>query len=197
MLWCLVLHSMKIRCKWAEVGSLLDVEYHDNEWGVPVHDDTKLFEFLLLETAQAGLSWSIILKKREAYRKSFDNFDFNKIAQYDQEKHQELFVNPSIIRNKSKIQSVVKNANAFIKVQDQFGTFDSYLWSFVDGVPKQNQWITCEDVPLRTSISDLLSDDLKMRSFIFVGSITCYAMMQAIGMVNDHIISCFRHNELR
>ncbi len=197
MLWCLVLYSMKIRCKWTEVGSLLDVEYHDNEWGVPVHDDTKLFEFLLLETAQAGLSWSIILKKREAYRKSFDNFDVNKIAQYDQEKLQELFVNPSIIRNKSKIQSVVKNANAFIKVQDQFGTFDSYLWSFVDGVPKQNQWITCEDVPLRTSISDLLSDDLKMRSFIFVGSITCYAMMQAIGMVNDHIISCFRHNELR
>ncbi len=188
---------MKIRCKWTEVGSLLDVEYHDNEWGVPVHDDTKLFEFLLLETAQAGLSWSIILKKREAYRKSFDNFDVNKIAQYDQEKLQELFVNPSIIRNKSKIQSVVKNANAFIKVQDQFGTFDSYLWSFVDGVPKQNQWITCEDVPLRTSISDLLSDDLKMRSFIFVGSITCYAMMQAIGMVNDHIISCFRRNELR
>jgi DNA-3-methyladenine glycosylase I len=188
---------MKIRCKWAEVGSLLDVEYHDNEWGVPVHDDTKLFEFLLLETAQAGLSWSIILKKREAYRKSFDDFDANKIAQYDQEKLQELFVNPSVIRNKSKIHSVVKNANAFIKVRDQFGTFDSYLWSFVDGVPKQNQWINSEDVPLRTPISDLLSDDLKMRNFIFVGSITCYAMMQAIGMVNDHIISCFRHNELR
>ncbi len=188
---------MKIRCKWAEEGTLLDVKYHDNEWGVPVHDDNKLFEFLLLETAQAGLSWSIILKKREAYRESFDNFDVNKIAQYDQEKLQELFVNSSIIRNKSKIQSVVKNANAFIKVQDQFGTFDSYLWSFVDGVPIQNQWINYEDVPSRTKISDKLSDDLKKRSFKFVGSVTCYAIMQAIGMVNDHVTSCFRHDELR
>ncbi|HEY7572809.1 MAG TPA: DNA-3-methyladenine glycosylase I [Nitrososphaeraceae archaeon] len=188
---------MKIRCKWAEVGTLLDVEYHDNEWGVPVHDDNKLFEFLLLETAQAGLSWSIVLKKRQAYRKSFDNFDVNKIAQYGHEKLQELFVNPSIIRNKSKIQSVVINANAFIKIQNQFGTFDSYLWSFVNGVPIQNQWINCEDVPSRTKISDILSDDLKKRNFKFVGSVTCYAIMQAIGMVNDHVTSCFRYDDLR
>jgi DNA-3-methyladenine glycosylase I len=187
---------MKVRCKWAEIGSVIDVEYHDNEWAVPVHDDNKLFEFLLLESAQAGLSWSTILKKREAYRKAFDNFDIQKIARYDEEKLQQLFTNSSIIRNKLKIRSVVKNANAFIKIQNEFGSFDSYLWSFVDGVPIQNNWNNWKDVPSRTQISDLLSNDLKNRGFIFVGSIICYSMMQAIGMVNDHITSCFRHKEL-
>jgi DNA-3-methyladenine glycosylase I len=187
---------MKVRCKWAEIGSVIDVEYHDNEWAVPVHDDNKLFEFLLLESAQAGLSWSTILKKREAYRKAFDNFDVQKIARYDEEKLQQLFTNSSIIRNRLKIRSVVKNANSFIKVQNEFGSFDSYLWSFVDGVPKQNNWNNWKDVPSRTQISDLLSNDLKRRGFIFVGSIICYSMMQAIGMVNDHITSCFRHKEL-
>lgn len=187
---------MKVRCKWAEIGSTIDVEYHDNEWAVPVHDDNKLFEFLLLESAQAGLSWSTILKKREAYRKAFDNFEIQKISRYDEEKLQQLFTNSSIIRNKLKIRSVVKNANAFIKVQNEFGSFDSYLWSFVDGVPIQNNWDNWKDVPSRTQISDLLSNDLKRRGFIFVGSIICYSMMQAIGMVNDHITSCFRHKEL-
>jgi DNA-3-methyladenine glycosylase I len=188
---------MKVRCKWAEIGSVIDVEYHDNEWAVPVHDDNRLFEFLLLESAQAGLSWSTILKKREAYRKAFDNFDVQKIARYDEEKLQQLITNSSIIRNKLKIRSVVKNANAFIKVQNEFGSFDSYLWSFVDGVPKQNNWNNWKNVPSRTQISDLLSNDLKRRGFIFVGSIICYSMMQAIGMVNDHITSCFRHKELK
>src|SRR6476660_1714735 len=144
---------MKVRCKWAEIGSVIDVEYHDNEWAVPVHDDNRLFEFLLLESAQAGLSWSTILKKREAYRKAFDNFDVQKIARYDEEKLQQLITNSSIIRNKLKIRSVVKNANAFIKVQNEVGSFDSYLWSFVDGAPIQNNWSNWKDVPSRTQIS--------------------------------------------
>jgi DNA-3-methyladenine glycosylase I len=187
---------MKVRCKWAEMGNLIDIEYHDNEWAVPVHDDNKLFEFLLLESAQAGLNWSTILRKREAYRKAFDNFDVHKIALYDEEKLQQLVTNPLIIRNRSKIQSAVKNANAFIRVQKDFSSFDSYLWSFVDGNPKQNNWKSCTEVPSRTQTSDLLSNDLKKRGFIFVGSVICYSMMQAIGMVNDHIISCFRHKDL-
>ena len=179
------------------MGSLIDIEYHDNEWAVPVHDDYKLLEFLLLETAQAGLSWSIILKKREAYRNAFDGFDVGKIARYDQAKLQQLLANPSIIRNKLKIQSVVKNANAFMKVQHEYGTFDSYLWSFVGGEPEQNDWDDWKDVPSRTQISDCLSNNLKKKGFTFVGSITCYSMMQAIGMVNDHITSCFRYLELK
>jgi DNA-3-methyladenine glycosylase I len=187
---------MKVRCKWAENGSLIDVEYHDNEWAVPVHNDNKLFEFLLLESAQAGLSWAIILKKREGYRRAFDNFDVQKIANYDKGMLQQLLTNPSIIRNRLKIQSVVKNARAFIRVQKEFGSFDSYLWSFVHGKPKQNHWKSWTDVPSRTQISDVLSNDLKKRGFIFVGSIICYSMMQAVGMVNDHIICCFRYKEL-
>jgi DNA-3-methyladenine glycosylase I len=194
--WSIDYKQMKVRCKWAEMGNLIDIEYHDNEWAVPVHDDNKLFEFLLLESAQAGLNWSTILRKREAYRKAFDNFDVHKIALYDEEKLQQLVTNPLIIRNRSKIQSAVKNANAFIRVQKDFSSFDSYLWSFVDGNPKQNNWKSCTEVPSRTQTSDLLSNDLKKRGFIFVGSVICYSMMQAIGMVNDHIISCFRHKDL-
>jgi DNA-3-methyladenine glycosylase I len=187
---------MKVRCKWVETGSLIDIEYHDNEWAVPVHNDNKLFEFLLLESAQAGLSWSTILKKREGYRKAFDNFDFQKIAKYDKGKLQLLLEDPSIIRNKLKIQSAVKNARAFMSVQKEFGSFDSYLWSFVDEKPKQNHWQTWTDVPSKTQISDVLSNDLKKRDFIFVGSTICYSMMQAIGMVNDHTICCYRYKEL-
>jgi len=187
---------MKVRCKWAENGTPIDVEYHDNEWAVPVHNDNKLFEFLLLESAQAGLSWCSILKKREGYRKAFDNFDFQKIANYDKGKLQELLEDPSIIRNRLKIQSVVKNARAFMRVQKEFRSFDSYLWSFVDGKPKQNHWQTWTDVPSKTQISDVLSNDLKKRDFIFVDSTICYSMMQAVGMVNDHTTCCYRYKEL-
>ena len=187
---------MTVRCKWAENGSEIDVEYHDNEWAVPVHNDNKLFEFLLLESAQAGLSWSTVLKKREGYRKAFDNFDFQKIANYDKGKIQQLLEDPAIIRNRLKIQSAVKNARAFIRVRKEFGSFDSYLWGFVGGKPKQNHWTTWTDVPSRTQISDILSNDLKKRDFIFVGSTICYSMMQAVGLVNDHIVNCFRYKEV-
>jgi DNA-3-methyladenine glycosylase I len=187
---------MKVRCNWAENGTPMDVEYHDNEWAVPVHDDKKLYEFLLLESAQAGLNWSTVLKKREGYRRAFDNFDFQKIATYDNPKLEQLLTNPSIIRNRLKIQSAVINARALIKIQKQFGSFDSYLWSFVNGKPKQNHWKTWADVPSRTHISDAMSIDLKKRAFIFVGSTICYSMMQAVGMVNDHTVCCFRYKEL-
>lgn len=187
---------MKVRCDWVLNGTPIEIQYHDHEWGVPVHDDKKLFEFLLLESAQAGLSWATILKKREGYRKAFDNFDVNKVANYDQRKIQQLLANPSIIRNKLKIQSAVKNAKACIKVQQELGSFDSYLWNFVDGKPKRNEWKSPSEVPSRTEISDALSKDMKKKGFVFVGSTTCYSIMQAIGMVNDHIIKCFRYKEL-
>lgn len=172
---------MKVRCEWATNGSPLDIEYHDTEWGVPVHSDKKLFEFLLLESAQAGLSWSIILRKREGYRRAFDNFDANKVANYDQRMIQQLLTNPAVIRNRLKIQSAVRNARAFIKLQQECGSFDSYLWNFV---------------PSRTKLSGILSEDLKKRGFVFVGSTICYSMMQAVGMVNDHTIHCFRYKQL-
>jgi DNA-3-methyladenine glycosylase I len=187
---------VKPRCEWAVNASLTDTKYHDNEWGVPVHSDNKLFEFLLLESAQAGLSWSIILKKREGYRRAFDDFDPNKVASYDQRRIEELLTNPSIIRNRLKIQSAITNARAFLKLQQQFGSFDSYLWNFVDGKPKHNTWKSWVEIPSRTEISDVLSKDLKKRGFIFVGSTICYSMMQAVGLVNDHILHCFRHKEL-
>ena len=187
---------MKVRCKWAENGSELDIEYHDNEWGVPVHNENKLFEFLLLESAQAGLSWSAILRKRNAYRKAFDNFDFFKIARYDAGKIEQLLANPSIIRNRLKIQSAKTNAAAFISIQKEFGSFEFFLWGFVDGKPKQNHWKSCTEIPSRTQISDKLSHDLKKRGFTFVGSTICYSLMQAVGMVNDHTIDCFRYKEL-
>jgi DNA-3-methyladenine glycosylase I len=188
--------KMKVRCRWAENGSQIDIEYHDNEWAVPVHSDHKLFEFLLLESAQAGLSWSTVLKKREGYKKAFDKFDYQKVANYDLRKIQQLLEDPSIIRNRLKIQSAVKNAKAFIDVRKEFGSFDSYLWGFVGGKPKQNNLLTWTDVPSRSQISDILSKDLKKRGFNFVGSTICYSMMQAVGMVNDHTVNCFRHKEL-
>jgi DNA-3-methyladenine glycosylase I len=187
---------VKLRCEWAANGSPTDIEYHDNEWGVPVHSDKKLFEFLLLESAQAGLSWSLILKKREGYRKAFDDFDANRVANYDQRRVQELLTNPSIIRNRLKIQSTITNARAFLKLQQEFGSFDSYLWNFVDGRPKHNGWKRWIDIPSRTEISDVLSNDLKTRGFVFVGSTICYSMMQAVGMVNDHTVYCFRYKDL-
>ena len=188
--------QMKVRCEWAANGSPIDIEYHDNEWGVPVHDDKKLFEFLLLESAQAGLSWTTILKKREGYKKAFDNFDADEVANYDSRRLRQLLTNPSIIRNRLKIQSSVKNARAFIKVQKEFGRFDSYLWNFVGGKPKHNEWKSWIEVPSRTEISDDLSKDLKKRGFTFVGSTICYSLMQAVGMVNDHTTYCFRYKEL-
>lgn len=161
-----------------------------------MHSDTTLFEFLLLESAQAGLSWSIILRKREGYRRAFDNFDTNKIASYDQRKFEQLLGNPAIIRNRSKIQSAIKNARAFLKLQQDCGSFDAYLWNFVGGKPKHNQWQRQADIPSNTMISDMLSEDLKKKGFVFVGTTICYSMMQAVGLVNDHTVGCFRHKYL-
>lgn len=187
---------MKVRCDWVLNGTPIEIQYHDYEWCVPVHDDKKLFEFLVLESAQAGLSWATILKKREGYRKAFDNFDVEKVANYNQRRIQQLLANPAIIRNKLKIQCAVKNATAFIKLQRELGSFDSYIWSFVDGKPKRNKWKKLSEIPSRTEISDALSKDMKKKGFVFVGPTTCYSLMQGIGMVNDHITKCFRYKEL-
>ena len=186
---------MKQRCGWAK-GELYE-QYHDTEWGVPLHDDQALFEFLVLEGAQAGLSWSTILNKRESYRKAFSAFDARKVAKYGEDKIAKLLENPGIVRNKLKVRAAVTNAKAFLAVQKEFGTFDAYMWSFVGGKPIQNRWATIQDVPARTAESDAMSKDLRQRGFAFVGSTICYAHMQATGMVNDHIVTCFRHQELR
>ncbi len=186
---------MKKRCSWCGEDPLY-VEYHDKEWGVPVHDDDILFEFLVLEGAQAGLSWITILKKRENYRKAFDNFDYKKIAQYKEEDIERLVLDAGIVRNRRKIESVIKNAKGFIEIQKEFGSFDAYLWTYVDGKPIQNNIKGMEDLPAKTDISEKLSKDLKKRGFNFVGPTICYAFMQAVGMVNDHVIDCFRHREL-
>ncbi|NIR52967.1 DNA-3-methyladenine glycosylase I [candidate division KSB1 bacterium] len=186
---------MKTRCEWAGSDALY-IEYHDKEWGVPVHDDRKIFEMLVLEGAQAGLSWLTVLKKREAYREAFDNFDPTKVAQYDDNKIAELLSNGGIIRNRLKIHSAVKNARAFLGVQKEFGSFDQYIWQFVDGKPKQNAWKSLKQLPAQTRDSEALSKDLKKRGFTFVGPTICYAHMQATGMVNDHIVDCFRHKEV-
>jgi DNA-3-methyladenine glycosylase I len=167
------------------------IAYHDGEWGRPVHDDHTLFEFLILEGAQAGLSWETILKKREAYRKAFDRFDPAKVARYDARKVERLMRDERIVRNRAKIESAVRNAKAFLKVREEFGTFDAYLWRFVDGRPKVNAFKTIKQVPAKTVESDALSKDLKGRGFNFVGSTICYAMMQAVGMVNDHLTTCY------
>lgn len=161
-----------------------------------MHSDRKLFEFLLLESAQAGLSWSIILRKREGYRRAFDNFDANKIANYDQRRIEQLIGNPAIIRNRLKIQSTIRNARAFLKLQQDCGSFDAYLWNFVGGKPKHNRWQSSIDIPSKTKISDMLSENLKEKGFVFVGSTICYSMMQAVGLVNDHTVHCFRHKDL-
>lgn len=183
---------MKTRCNWCE-GSFEDyIKYHDEEWGVPVHDDRILFEFLILEGAQAGLNWSTILKKREGYRKAFADFDPKVVAEYSQSEVETLLLDPSIIRNRLKVQSAITNAQYFLKVQQEFGSFDKYIWSFVDGKPIVNHWKSIADVPATTPVSDKMSKDLKKRGFKFVGSTIMYAYMQACGLVNDHLIDCFR-----
>jgi DNA-3-methyladenine glycosylase I len=187
-------HATKPRCRWAGADPLY-IRYHDEEWGVPVHDDRTLFEFLILEGAQAGLSWITILRKREAYRRAFDRFDPARVARYDRAKIARLMRDPGIVRNRLKIESTVTNARAFLAVRDEFGRFDRYLWRFVDGRPIVNRWKPGQ-IPARTKISDQLSDDLAGRGFRFVGSTICYAFMQAVGMVNDHTTNCFRHREL-
>jgi len=184
----------RTRCAWAQ--DELSIRYHDTEWGVPTHDDRKLFEFLILEGAQAGLSWDTILKKRENYRSAFDGFDPEKIARYGHKKLNALMGDPGIIRNRLKIASAVKNARAFLRVQRQFGSFDAYIWQFVGGKPVRNRWRLLKQVPARTPQSDVMSKDLKKRGFSFVGSTICYAFMQAMGLVNDHVIGCFRHAEV-
>jgi DNA-3-methyladenine glycosylase I len=184
-----------IRCPWAKTD--LYVEYHDKEWGVPVHDDRLLFEFLILEGAQAGLSWQIILKKRHGYREAFDQFRAEVIAKYDRKKRRSLLAHPGIIRNALKIEAAIQNAKLFLEVQEEFGTFDKYIWQFVRHQPKQNAWKSAKEVPNKTPESDAMSKDLKKRGFKFVGSTICYAYMQAVGMVNDHLVDCFRHIELK
>ncbi|MDP4206415.1 MAG: DNA-3-methyladenine glycosylase I [Bacteroidota bacterium] len=183
------------RCDWS-TSSQLYIDYHDMEWGVPVYDDRLLFEFLILEGAQAGLSWLTILNKRENYRKAYDGFVPEKVALYNEERMTELLNNPGIIRNRLKIAASVNNARCFLEVQKEFGTFSSYIWSFTDGKPIINYWEKLSDVPAKTTVSDKLSADLKKRGFKFVGSTIIYAHMQATGMVNDHLVSCFRHKEL-
>lgn len=182
------------RCSWP--ADELNIHYHDTEWGVPVHDDRMLFEFLILEGAQAGLSWSTILKKRENYRAAFDKFDVNKIVKYGDKKVGELLANPGIVRNRLKVHATIQNAKSFLKVQEEFGSFDAYLWRFVDGQPVNGRRKGTGDIPARTEISDAMSKDLLRRGFKFVGSTICYAYMQAVGIVNDHLVTCFRHREL-
>jgi DNA-3-methyladenine glycosylase I len=181
------------RCKWAEGVSLDYIEYHDREWGVPVYDDTVQFEFLLLEGAQAGLSWSTILNKRAGYRKAFADFHVQKVARFTRKRIENLLGNPAIVRNRLKVESAVTNAQAFIQVQEEFGSFSKYIWGFVDGVPIQNKFKKDSDVPARSPESDALSKDLRKRGFRFVGSTIMYAHMQATGLVNDHVLGCFRY----
>nr|NNM89391.1 DNA-3-methyladenine glycosylase I [Bacilli bacterium] len=178
------------RCGWAQ-GDVLYEAYHDHEWGIPVHEDQKLFEMLILEGAQAGLSWITVLRKRATYREAFDQFDPAKVATYGEEKIAELLLNPGIIRNRLKVRGTVQNAKAFLRIQEEFGSFDQYLWRFVDGKPILGGYATLADVPAKTPISDAISKDLKKRGFTFVGSTIIYAYMQAVGMVNDHVATCF------
>jgi DNA-3-methyladenine glycosylase I len=183
------------RCTWASTGIMM--AYHDLEWGVPIHDDRSLFEFLVLEGMQAGLSWETVLKKRDSYRAAFDNFDAAAIAVYDQSKVKQLMANPNIIRNRLKIEAAVQNAKSLVALQNEFGSFDKYVWRFVDNQPKQNRWESPEEVPIQTPESSALSRDLRRYGFKFVGPTICYAFMQAVGMVNDHLVNCFRHEEVR
>ena len=190
---------MTTRCQWAGDWDDIDdimVVYHDSEWGVPKHDDRRLFEDLVLDGAQAGLNWRTILNKRDAYREAFDNFDPAKVAQYDEARIEELLQNPGIIRNRQKVNSAVKNAKAFLRVQEEFGSFDAYIWGFVEGKPIQNAWRTMSELPAKTELSEAISKDLKKRGFSFVGPTIVYAFMQAVGMVNDHTVDCFRYQEV-
>jgi DNA-3-methyladenine glycosylase I len=184
------------RCEWANKDEF-EQSYHDKEWGVPIHDDRTLFEFLVLEGSQAGLSWSTILRKREGYRKAFDNFDARKISQYSQADVSRLLSNPGIIRNRLKINAAITNARAFLKIKEQFGSFDHYIWQFVNGSPIHNSWKKMTDIPSSSPESEAMSKDLQKRGFKFVGSTICYAFMQAVGMVNDHVVGCFRYKELK
>jgi DNA-3-methyladenine glycosylase I len=188
--------TSKSRCAWAGNDALYRA-YHDSEWGVPLHDDRALFEFLILEGAQAGLSWITILRKRENYRAAFDGFDAARIARYDANQIESLLQNPGIVRNRLKLESAVVNAQKFLDVQDEFGSFDAFIWQFTGGKPKQNAWRSLADVPASTPESDAMSKELKRRGFKFVGTTICYAFMQATGMVNDHTTACFRHKELK
>jgi len=183
-----------VRCRWA--SNQWNIPYHDTEWGVPVHDDRVLFEFLILEGAQAGLSWDTILRKRQRYRQVFDNFDVQSIARYDAKKVRTLLADPGIVRNGLKISAAIGNAREFLKVQKEFGTFDAYIWQFVGGKPRINKWTAHQKVPAKTPESDAMSKDLMKRGFRFVGSTICYAFMQATGMVNDHATSCFRYQQV-
>jgi DNA-3-methyladenine glycosylase I len=184
-----------VRCHWA--ANEFNIPYHDDEWGVPVHDDRTWFEFLTLEGAQAGLSWDTILRKRARYREVFDNFDPAKVARYDAKKMRALLADPGIIRNRLKVDSTITNAQLFLKTQHEFGSFDNYIWRFVDGKPKQNAWAAHKKVPASTRESDALSKDLQKRGFRFVGTTICYALMQATGLVNDHLLDCFRYTQLK
>jgi len=191
---CGYIHMKK--CSWA-LSSHLEEHYHDHEWGVPVHDDRLLFEFLVLEGAQAGLSWLTILKKREGYRQAFDYFDPERIAYYQEDKIRQLLLNSNIVRNQLKIRSAISNAQAFLKIQSDYGCFDDYIWQFVDGITKQNLWQQHLQIPSSTPESDNMSKDLKKRGFKFVGTTICYAFMQATGMVNDHVVDCYRYQQLK
>lgn len=184
------------RCGWSTSTRLM-IDYHDHEWGVPVHDDRKLFEFLLLDSAQAGLSWSTILNKREGYRRAFDNFDPEMIARYGEEKIRELLADPAIVRNRLKVRGAVQNARTFLAVRDAHGSFDRYIWQFVGGAPRHNHWRSLAEIPAHTPESDGMSKDLKQRGFTFVGTTICYAFMQGAGLVNDHLVDCFRWDEVR
>jgi DNA-3-methyladenine glycosylase I len=186
----------KHRCGWC-TGSEIEKAYHDDEWGIPLHDDQKLFEFLILEGAQAGLSWVTVLKKRDHYRKVFDQFDPSRVAEYSNEKIEQLLLDPGIIRNRLKVSSAVSNARLFLDVQAEFGSFDSYIWQFTDGKARHNKWRSMSEIPANTTESDAMCKDLKKRGFRFVGTTICYAFMQATGMVNDHTVDCYRHSELR
>ncbi len=191
----MVLHTI-CRCSWVDLSKPDYVAYHDAEWGVPVHDDAKLFEFIVLESAQAGLSWYTILRKREGYCQAFDQFDAQKIARYGDEKVAELIANPGIVRNRLKVLATISNARCFLAIQKEFGSFDAYLWGFVGGTPKVNERHSLAECPASTAESDALSRDLKLRGFKFMGSTVCYAYMQAVGMVNDHLLDCFRREEI-
>ncbi|MGH7603798.1 MAG: DNA-3-methyladenine glycosylase I [Gemmatimonadaceae bacterium] len=190
-------NAQQKRCSWVTGASELMLEYHDREWGVPNHDDRTHFEFLILEAAQAGLSWSIVLNKRVGYRRAFSRFDAEKVARYSAARINKLIADPGIVRNRMKIEAAVKNARAFLAVQDEFGSFDSYCWRFVEGDVKQNRWKSSREIPASTEESDAFSRDLKRRGFSFVGSTIIYAYMQAVGMVNDHLFDCFRYRDIR
>lgn len=186
---------MKTRCDWAN-GDPLYIEYHDTEWGVPLHDDRRLFEFLILDGAQAGLSWLLILKKRAGYRKAFSNFDAGKIARYDEKKIATLLNNPGIVRNRLKINSAIENAKGYLQIEKEFGSFDKFIWQFTGGKTIRNSWKIIKEIPAKTAESDAMSKELKKRGFRFVGSTICYAFMQAAGMVNDHLTTCFRYKKV-